>query len=158
MATNMYGGATVACRVCYRDQHGTPRELSCTPQRKWMNGYHLMFTLCQWKPDGGGRSDGSLLRRGWDVSCCSCNGSCQTKECESSEDGAGPYRDFKQHSRGNTQFSDDQVASKMKSAYASQGLAEACKFVYNDAKFVNERAQNDIPLLSRGITRLNKRT
>ncbi|CAN6373573.1 unnamed protein product [Urochloa humidicola] len=53
MATNMYGGATVACRVCYRDQHGTPRELSCTPQKKWMNGYHLMFTLCQWKPDGG---------------------------------------------------------------------------------------------------------
>lgn len=36
-------------------------------------------------------------------------------------------------------------------------MAEACKFVYNDAKFVNERAQNDILLLSRGITRLNKR-
>ena len=58
-------------------------------------------------------------------------------------------RDIKQNSRGNTQFSDDQVASKKKSAYASQGLAEACKFVYNDAKFVNERAQNDILLLSR---------
>lgn len=58
-------------------------------------------------------------------------------------------RDFKQHSRGNPQFSDDQVSSKNKSAYASQGLAEACKFVYNDAKFVNERAQNDILLLSR---------
>jgi len=66
------------------------------------------------------------------------------------------YRDFKQHSRGNPQFSHDQVPPK-KSAYASQGLAEACKFVYNDAKFVNERAQNDILLLSRGITRLNER-
>lgn len=32
---------------------------------------------------------------------------------------------------------------------ASPGLAEACKFVYNDAKFVNERAKNDIVLLSR---------
>lgn len=90
--TNMYGAATVACRVCYRDQHGTPHELSCTPQRKWVNGYHLTFRLCQTKPSGGGRPNGSLPRRGWDVSCCSCNGSCETKECDSSEDGAGPYR------------------------------------------------------------------
>lgn len=33
--------------------------------------------------------------------------------------------------------------------HSSQVLAEACKFVYNDAKFVNERARNDIVLLSR---------
>ncbi|KAK1302584.1 hypothetical protein QJS10_CPB12g00494 [Acorus calamus] len=33
--------------------------------------------------------------------------------------------------------------------YSSQGLAEACKFAYNDAKFVNERARKDIVLLSR---------
>uniref|UniRef100_A0A7N0U5Y8 Uncharacterized protein n=1 Tax=Kalanchoe fedtschenkoi TaxID=63787 RepID=A0A7N0U5Y8_KALFE len=37
------------------------------------------------------------------------------------------------------------------------GLADACKFVYNDAKFVNERARNDIFLLSRGIRRLDAR-
>ncbi|CAM8904436.1 unnamed protein product [Rhodiola kirilowii] len=37
------------------------------------------------------------------------------------------------------------------------GLAEACKFVYNDAKFVNDRARNDIFLLSRGIRRLDAR-
>ena len=95
MATHMYGGATVACRVCYRDQYDTPPELSYKLQRKWTNGYHLMFRLCQWKPNGG-RSDGSLLiRRGCDVrcrSCNSCNDSCETKECESSENGAGPYR------------------------------------------------------------------
>lgn len=36
-----------------------------------------------------------------------------------------------------------------KSTHSIQGLAEACKFVYNDAKFVNERARNDIFLLSR---------
>ncbi|KAK1258863.1 hypothetical protein QJS04_geneDACA018701 [Acorus gramineus] len=41
--------------------------------------------------------------------------------------------------------------------YSSQGLAEACRFAYNDAKFVNERARKDIVLLSRGITRLNDR-
>lgn len=38
-----------------------------------------------------------------------------------------------------------------------QGLAEACRFVQNDAKFVNERARSDIVLLSRGIMRLDAR-
>lgn len=33
--------------------------------------------------------------------------------------------------------------------HSSLGLAEACRFVCNDAKFVNERARNDIILLSR---------
>ena len=33
--------------------------------------------------------------------------------------------------------------------HSNQGLAVACKFVYNDAKFVNERARNDMVLLSR---------
>lgn len=32
---------------------------------------------------------------------------------------------------------------------SGRGLAEACRFVYNDAKFVNERARNDFVLLSR---------
>ncbi|KAF3332656.1 hypothetical protein FCM35_KLT02233 [Carex littledalei] len=45
----------------------------------------------------------------------------------------------------------------IKGNYSRQGLAEACRFVYNDAKFVNERAQSDILLLSRSIRRLNDR-
>ncbi|KAM1078474.1 hypothetical protein TB2_025164 [Malus domestica] len=44
-----------------------------------------------------------------------------------------------------------------RTTHSNQGLAEACKFVYNDAKFVNERARNDIILLSRGIMRLDAR-
>lgn len=36
--------------------------------------------------------------------------------------------------------------------HSNQGLAQACKFVHNDAKFVNERARNDIILLSRYYT------
>ncbi|XP_066336025.1 senescence-associated protein OSA15, chloroplastic-like [Miscanthus floridulus] len=167
MASNMYG-TTVACRMCYRDQYGTPapRDFTCAAKkleaRRWANGYHLISRLCQWKPRGS-KSDGSLLGRGvCDARCHSCGShnscECQTEECDAAEEGgASPYRDFKQHSRGNPRFSDDQVPSKKKSVYASQGLAEACKFVYNDAKFVNERAQSDILLLSRGITRLNKR-
>lgn len=48
-------------------------------------------------------------------------------------------------------------AEFQESASPTQGLAEAYKFVYNDAKFVNERARNDIVLLSRGILRLDSR-
>ncbi|CAN6451773.1 unnamed protein product [Victoria cruziana] len=46
---------------------------------------------------------------------------------------------------------------QVNSSNVSKGLAEACKFACNDAKYVNERARNDIILLSRGITRLNNR-
>lgn len=45
-------------------------------------------------------------------------------------------------------LSDHQSRCRIAS-YAHPGLAEACRFVYNDAKFVNERARNDIILLSR---------
>ncbi|KAL0332821.1 UNVERIFIED_CONTAM: Senescence-associated protein SPA15, chloroplastic [Sesamum calycinum] len=44
-----------------------------------------------------------------------------------------------------------------KNTSSSQGLAEACRFVSNDAKFVNERARSDIILLSRGIMKLDAR-
>ncbi|XP_062218946.1 senescence-associated protein OSA15, chloroplastic isoform X3 [Phragmites australis] len=172
MASNMYG-TVAACRVCYSDQYGMPQKLkglgltflNCVPQklevRRWINGYHLVFRLCpndrHWQTNG--KSNCSLVRQGCNVRCHSygSHNSSETKDSKISEDCTNPYRDFEQHSRGSSQFPDDQVASKKKSAYASQGLADACKFVYNDAKFVNERAQSDILLLSRGITRLNKR-
>lgn len=40
---------------------------------------------------------------------------------------------------------------------AHKGLAEACKYVYNDARYVNERARSDTILLCRGIMRLDAR-
>lgn len=43
------------------------------------------------------------------------------------------------------------------SSDSCRGLANAAKYACNDAKFMNERARNDIVLLSRGITRLNDR-
>ncbi|CAH9089909.1 unnamed protein product [Cuscuta europaea] len=57
----------------------------------------------------------------------------------------------------NMQGEDKHPALSGRCVTASQGLAEACKFVYNDAKFVNERAKNDIILISRGIMRLDAR-
>ncbi|XP_059644743.1 senescence-associated protein SPA15, chloroplastic [Cornus florida] len=52
---------------------------------------------------------------------------------------------------------DEHPALPERTIHSSERLAEACKFVHNDAKFVNERVQNDIVLLSRGIMRLDAR-
>uniref|UniRef100_A0A0E0KYH6 Senescence domain-containing protein n=1 Tax=Oryza punctata TaxID=4537 RepID=A0A0E0KYH6_ORYPU len=171
MATRI-PGTVAASGVCYNDQYRMPCKLkgihcmtlNCIPQkakvRKFMNGYQPAFRFCVNEKHGQttGQSNGSLIQQGQNFRCHSygSHNSSETKEC-SLEDGTDSYRDFEEHSRGASHFSDNQVAAKKKSVKSSQGLAEACKFVYNDAKFVNERAQNDILLLSRGITRLNKR-
>jgi len=166
-------GTIASCGVCYNDKHRMPCKLkglhcrasNCIPQEvevgKWMNGYHLVIRFCpndrRWKTNG--KSNGSLLRQGQSVRCRSY-GSCsssETKECNSPEDGNNHYREFEEHPRGTLQFSDSPVAAQKKTLYSTRGLSKACEFVYNDAKFVNERAQSDILLLSRGITRLNKR-
>uniref|UniRef100_A0A0D9WCU0 Senescence domain-containing protein n=2 Tax=Leersia perrieri TaxID=77586 RepID=A0A0D9WCU0_9ORYZ len=165
-------GTLAASGVCYNDQYRMPCKLkgihcmalNCIPQkakvRKCMNGYQPAFRFCENEKNGQttGQSNGSLIQQVQNVRCYSygSRNSSETKEC-SLEDDTDPYRDFEEHSRGTSQFADNQVAAQKKSVKSSQGLAEACKFVYNDAKFVNERAQNDILLLSRGITRLDKR-
>lgn len=41
------------------------------------------------------------------------------------------------------------LAGPGRTLHSSQALAEACRFISNDAKFVNDRARNDIILLSR---------
>lgn len=48
----------------------------------------------------------------------------------------------------------DDENRKERFAHSRLGLAEACRYVQNDAKFVNERARNDIVLLSRYIVLL----
>ncbi|GMN28487.1 hypothetical protein TIFTF001_002065 [Ficus carica] len=52
---------------------------------------------------------------------------------------------------------DEYPVATERGIHSTKGLADACRFVYNDAKFVNERARNDIVLLSRGIMRLDAR-
>lgn len=52
---------------------------------------------------------------------------------------------------------DDNPVRPVKIVPSNQGLSEACKYVYNDAKYMNERARNDIVLLSQGIMRLDAR-
>ena len=48
-----------------------------------------------------------------------------------------------------TEGGDGQHIHPERNGVTNQALAEACKFAYNDARFVNERARNDIFLLSR---------
>lgn len=52
---------------------------------------------------------------------------------------------------------DEHPVLPTRTIHPSWGLADACKFVFNDAKYVNERARNDIVLLSRGILSLDAR-
>lgn len=57
------------------------------------------------------------------------------------------YRCFLLHIRGQ-QVEDEHPVRPVKIDPSNQGLSEACKYVYNDAKYMNERARNDIVLLS----------
>lgn len=166
-------GTVASSGMCYTDQYGMLCKmkglqcvaLNCLPQnvevRKGMSGYHFVVRFCSNNRYGqtSAKSNSFLLRQGQNVRCRSYGprSSSETKERKRSEDGNDAYRDFKEQPRGNSQFSDDQVAAQKKTLYDIQGLSKVCQFVYNDAKFVNERAQSDILLLSRGITRLNKR-
>ncbi|KAF9664073.1 hypothetical protein SADUNF_Sadunf17G0118300 [Salix dunnii] len=76
----------------------------------------------------------------------------EEKEC------TRPYGDSSDSSRAQAgEKEDENQLMPGRTIHSCHALAEACKFVYNDAKFVNERARNDIILLSRGISRLDAR-
>ncbi|XP_034888445.1 senescence-associated protein AAF, chloroplastic isoform X1 [Populus alba] len=76
----------------------------------------------------------------------------EEKEC------TRPYGDSSDSSRAQLgEKEDEHQLMSGRTIHSCHALAEACRFVYNDAKFVNERARNDIILLSRGISRLDAR-
>lgn len=76
----------------------------------------------------------------------------EEKEC------TRPYGDSSDSSRAQVgEKEDEHQLMSGRTIHSCHALAEACRFVYNDAKFVNERARNDIILLSRGISRLDAR-
>ncbi|KAK8966854.1 hypothetical protein KSP40_PGU004114 [Platanthera guangdongensis] len=84
--------------------------------------------------------------------CCRDDKTCSTKECCSN---VYSCQIEDQKDGHDSQFCEQVLPQRI--YHSNQGLAKVCKFVYNDAKFVNERAQSDIILLSRGLTRLNDR-
>ncbi|XP_050374272.1 senescence-associated protein AAF, chlorolplastic [Argentina anserina] len=67
------------------------------------------------------------------------------------------YGDCAENTSAQTREKDTHQVFPERTISSGRGLTEACKFVFNDAKFVNERARNDIILLSRGILRLDAR-
>lgn len=76
----------------------------------------------------------------------------KAKECDKS------YSDSSEISSAQTRGEENEdPVMPVRIIHSSEGLAEACKYVCNDAKYVNERARNDIFLLSRGIMRLDAR-
>lgn len=76
----------------------------------------------------------------------------EEKEC------TRPFGDSSDSSRAQVgEKEDEHQLMSGRTIHSCHALAEACRFVSNDAKFVNERARNDIILLSRGISRLDAR-
>ncbi|XAR73541.1 hypothetical protein NMG60_11007532 [Bertholletia excelsa] len=98
---------------------------------------------------------GSILSRGLSVICQSTGArNTKTHECVRHHD--DPDSSEVSRARG-CREDDEHPVMPERTTQSSLGLAEACQFVYNDAKFVNERARNDIVLLSRGIMKLDAR-
>ncbi|XP_021296443.1 uncharacterized protein LOC110425773 [Herrania umbratica] len=100
-----------------------------------------------------GKTDGFTVPRGSSMICLSTG----TQNSEATES-VKPYADCSDVS--GAQIGEEEVGHSAipgRTIHSSLGLAEACRFVCNDAKFVNERARNDIILLSRGIMRLDAR-
>ncbi|KAK2997772.1 hypothetical protein RJ639_026033 [Escallonia herrerae] len=97
-----------------------------------------------------GRLSSSFSSRGYSYLCRSTEmQKTDAKECVRHYDNCSDI--------SRAQDGDEHHALPERNIQSSQGLAEACKFVYNDAKYVNERARNDLFLLSRGIMRLDAR-
>ncbi|GLU10671.1 hypothetical protein SLE2022_274570 [Rubroshorea leprosula] len=95
----------------------------------------------------------SVVSRGSSMVCLSTRtGSTEAKECVRSSSDCSDASGAHIGEEGN-----DHPVMAVKIIHSNRGLAEACKFVCNDAKYVNERARNDIVLLSRGIMRLDAR-
>ncbi|KNA25538.1 hypothetical protein SOVF_005890 [Spinacia oleracea] len=85
---------------------------------------------------------------------CHLSGTPQTKSRESSRH-AGESADIT--GEGIEEKEAQKSDGGQELASTIQGLAEAYKYVHNDAKFVNERARKDIVLLSRGLRSLDAR-
>ncbi|KAI3712672.1 hypothetical protein L1987_71234 [Smallanthus sonchifolius] len=73
----------------------------------------------------------------------------ETEECVSQNEDCSD--NFRTQGRTGQHIHPERISDR------NQALAEACKFAYNDARYVNERAKNDIFLLSNGIRRLDAR-
>ncbi|XWS47554.1 hypothetical protein CRYUN_Cryun14cG0162100 [Craigia yunnanensis] len=125
-------------------------------RRRLRNAHLLMAKLSFPNESLGsiyGKTGGFTITRGSSMICLS-------RRIQNSEgtESVKPYADCSEAS--GAQIAEEEVGHSVmpgKTRHSSQGLAEACRFACNDAKFVNERARNDLVLLSRSIMRLDAR-
>ncbi|MED6161561.1 hypothetical protein PIB30_061983 [Stylosanthes scabra] len=136
---------SLSARINRIQPPGHGLEYGYMNQRCLLKGRSTLFNdLSDFPLIISGKSDRSTSKK-YSISCKS-PGANNTEE----KDRVTTYDDISDLTR---HTKDD----KIDHIHSVRGLAEACKFVHNDAKYVNERARNDIVLLSRGIMRLDAR-
>ncbi|XP_024973701.1 senescence-associated protein SPA15, chloroplastic isoform X1 [Cynara cardunculus var. scolymus] len=105
-----------------------------------------------------------LSGKGKLITCEKLNGSraasflCRSRETQTAEtkESVGHNEDCSDNF-SRTEGGDGQHFHPERIGVTNRALAEACKFAYNDARYVNERAKSDLFLLSRGIRKLDAR-
>lgn len=158
MASKLYGGAVAFDRTSFTEQC----RLHCSSSKSISQKLELIKSNIH-------LSNARL--------CSSCEGSwlisrqpyshmlsgkhsvtCYSMGTQSSE-----AKEYTDNSEDCTNLPSDQLeneqAGEVHTQVRDQFIGGGCTYsiVYNDAKYVNERARNDIVLLSRGITQLNDR-
>ncbi|KAI3665121.1 hypothetical protein L6452_43739 [Arctium lappa] len=105
-----------------------------------------------------------LSGKGKLITCEKLNGSrassflCRSRETQTAETEESVSRNEDcSDNFSRTEGGDGQHIHPERIGVTNRALAEACKFAYNDARYVNERAKNDMFLLSRGIRKLDAR-
>ncbi|XP_039027265.1 senescence-associated protein SPA15, chloroplastic-like isoform X3 [Hibiscus syriacus] len=147
-------GSVVTKNVGHTRLHSKIYPISQGFERRTLRNTPLLLAKLSFPNERSGsiyeKTGGSAITRGSSMICLSSRtrNSEATESVQSCPDASG------------AQIAEDEVShSGMHGIkiHSSQGLAEACRFACNDAKFVNERARNDMVLLSRGIMRLDAR-
>lgn len=148
-ALNSFSKSLQQNKFHFTGQSGELRQLS----RRCLSKTNLCFTN-----DVLWRINGKTLRL---IASRRPSTFCQSRGTTNSETKEGGLRTCDDCADTNSTLigdeEDEYPVATERGIHSTKGLADACRFVYNDAKFVNERARNDIVLLSRGIMRLDAR-
>ncbi|XP_022771918.1 uncharacterized protein LOC111314632 isoform X1 [Durio zibethinus] len=156
-ASKVPSGSAVTETVGNTRPQGKIYPISQGFERRRLRNAHLLMAKLSFpnEPLGRiyGKTGGFTVTRGSLVMCFSTRtqnseATESVKHCAECSDESG------------AQIAQEEVGHSVlpgRTIHSSRGLAEACRFACNDAKFVNERARNDLVLLSRGIMRLDAR-